>query len=909
MTTLKRKQPGAAKLAEQSAALDGRARKRAKTQDARQIAVQASDKALKNGELDVDKFVKARQWEIRALEAGMRGAKKALTTRAHQSVPREMRRRTASHNVKRLPKRLRPRAAEEMAKDNTPTVTSKTRKPKTTRARLRLETAKHLDRLAARAKAKKSAGQGSSSDAEAEGAPITTSPPEPKTTKSCKKNSLAEPPRPHAKYRKRQLHKTWLPTHIFHSKRAHMTAPKEPLWRFAIPLTPTDKSYRPTHRASRARGAVAWDTSFIATIGLEGREEGIEKVLKTVGVDSSQIAEEMGVKRARKWREGKRARVFWTSDPEARPSRAMAPVTVVWCAQGASSQSDVEMADAGQEVKKTARRQALIRVHPSAFLRLWEVLLLSAKRQHPPVAVEDLRFEIGSIEITGPASTEALLGTLKPSHGAAKPTAGVESPEETWMALHGLTNAASLPADAVLGFTVRDPRLQHPPRALPTVRLQEAEDRLLHVLSTWPADRSQAAADVFDRGARLKACRDLPSQKAINRRKGLAPPGAYPDALPTDPRIPVLLITSHSTSTNGQGVWTVLLPWRCVLPVWYTLMHQPLSSGGNVRFGGLRESRQIIFEAGGPWFPGDYPGTAAGWDWEMAERARRKSEWERRPKGKRTEWATVDLGRGRKGEIGEGWACDWGTIMHDRPEAADDEVRRERKRGGDVQGMPAENGADPSAGGARSQAARTERPQGLHQLPYRDAAAAIKDMMTGPGAQRQATGVTATAGLTTVKVTLLSRGAPAACARIYRLPSNDATLRQKWLDLLPSRGGQARRPKWKQAQTLLPPDAPASERRTVLAASLLEAASAREGPPQAGDPDYPAVPDSVDLMGFITTGGFSLADGQGVGIGGLSLERAVIGGGGSMRGHGEGSLCIVREAGRALGRLARWEAV
>ena len=54
-----------------------RARKRAKTHDARQIAVQSSDKALKNGELDVDRFVKAREWEIRALEAGMKGAKYA----------------------------------------------------------------------------------------------------------------------------------------------------------------------------------------------------------------------------------------------------------------------------------------------------------------------------------------------------------------------------------------------------------------------------------------------------------------------------------------------------------------------------------------------------------------------------------------------------------------------------------------------------------------------------------------------------------------------------------------------------------------------------------------------------------------------------------------------------------------
>lgn len=90
------------------------AQKRRKTQDARVIAVQTKDKALKNGELDVSAFVKAREYEIKALESSMGKAKKALTTRAFQGVPRNMRRRTASHNVKKVPKRLRARASKEV---------------------------------------------------------------------------------------------------------------------------------------------------------------------------------------------------------------------------------------------------------------------------------------------------------------------------------------------------------------------------------------------------------------------------------------------------------------------------------------------------------------------------------------------------------------------------------------------------------------------------------------------------------------------------------------------------------------------------------------------------------------------------------------------------------------------------
>ena len=91
------------------------AAKRVKISEARQILTQTSDKALnQNGDLEVSAFVKAREFEIRAMGANMSGSKKALSSRAFQQVPKDMRRRTASHNVKRVPKRLRVRAAKEV---------------------------------------------------------------------------------------------------------------------------------------------------------------------------------------------------------------------------------------------------------------------------------------------------------------------------------------------------------------------------------------------------------------------------------------------------------------------------------------------------------------------------------------------------------------------------------------------------------------------------------------------------------------------------------------------------------------------------------------------------------------------------------------------------------------------------
>lgn len=93
----------------------GASRKRAKTFDARTLAVQSADAALSaTGELDVAAYSAARAFEIQALEEGMKRSKNALTTRAFQKVPRSLRRRTASHNVKRVPRRLRARAKREV---------------------------------------------------------------------------------------------------------------------------------------------------------------------------------------------------------------------------------------------------------------------------------------------------------------------------------------------------------------------------------------------------------------------------------------------------------------------------------------------------------------------------------------------------------------------------------------------------------------------------------------------------------------------------------------------------------------------------------------------------------------------------------------------------------------------------
>ena len=879
--------------------------KRPKFLDARQIAAQDPSDALRDGELDLQAFMAARAFEIEALEDSMRRTKEASTSRTFQRCPRSMRRRTASHNPKRVPKRLRAKAMREFNEDNTPLVVARRRKPGTTRARIRLETAKKLGVLAQkkrkrkeRAAKEKAKADGDSMDVDG-GAPVSskttieTRAPRPK----IRRNRLNEPGPVRSKFRRRQVTKTWLPTHVWHAKRARMTDPKEPLWRFATPLTPNEKTYRPTHRAQGENGAVVWDMSYMSTIGLYGSAEGIERVLKKMGITEESCWND----KSRRWRAGARS---WTGmmskqSSASRPRRDICPATVVWDPQQPASEED------GAEKQKRPRRQIFLRVHPSAFLELFNELLRLISMENPRLYIEDLRYEIGSIDLTGPASTEALLGILTPypqSDGTK------EKHAELFGSLSGLTNPAALPANGVLGFSIQDPRLRYPPR---TVKQPETQsDEFLNMLATWPAEEGLKPYQIWNRDARYNASK-LPSQKSIDRRKSSKTPGAFLKATATDPQIPVLLLAQRTGSgVQAQGTWTLLAPWACIQPLWYSLVHYPLHSGGNPRFGGLNEARQVTYERGLPWFPADFIGTDAGARWEEEERARRRARWERRPKGKRTAWGSLELGAGRKGEVGDGLCCDFEHLF---AQAGDAKTTESTKSAGSM------DVDEPPKNVTRDVPPKQKMDLGdIVQLSKTEFSYLLK--------KSQPNETSLPKSVIQVRLTFLTKGTATTCARIYRLPSNPprkslstgvipatqhpsalpSTLRDQWLALIPN-------PKTPKPKVRRPPrlslGADLTTRKKLLAESLLSTPLPFP-PPAPNTTDiagHPLVPDPGDLVGFVTTGAFSLSEGRGVAIGCLAAEKVL----GDLKGGNakEGRLCIVRDAGESVGRLARWEVI
>ncbi|KAL8773464.1 MAG: hypothetical protein Q9209_001568 [Squamulea sp. 1 TL-2023] len=906
--------------------------KRAKQIEARSILTQVSEKALnKNGDLDVSAFVKAREFEIKAMEQSMGASKRSLSSRAFQQVPNDLRRRTASHNVRKVPKKLRQRAVREMKEDNTPAAISQRRKANA-HMRLRLQTVDRLQKMHARAKTKRAEAReqkGESAKQEKGDDPAVH-------IRRLKKNTLSKPNEPASKFRKRQKHKSWLPTHIYHAKRAHMTEPKHPLWRFAIPLSPTEKSFRKTHRAGSMRGCMAWDTSYMSTVGFEGAEASLLGLLRSLGVAEDALTG----KRMAKWRAGTRSWHGWVRESDGE-KRWISEVDIVWCVQ---EDSPTATGDCLTTSKKRKRR-LFLRVHPSAFLQLWTELLKVGKIQRPPVTIEDLRFEIGSMQLTGPGSTEALLAALPPVMKTSEELSKDEC-ARTWLSLSLVTNPSTLPLNAILGFNVSDPRLRYPPRAVKNPVSDAADEELLQVLANWVPDKTQTSFSIFDRTARLTASRLLPSQKAINRRKGEALPGEFPTPASTDPQIPILLMASQSPNSGAQGSWTLILPWKCLLPVWYHIMHYPLSTGGNPRFGGLEETRQIAFEQGNPWLPGDYPGTQAGWEWELMERAKRKLDWEKRPKGKRVAWESLDLGKARKGEIGIGWACDWDYLFNPMttsdPATASQATTQDSATTQEEPAKPAPSKTENLEGKGGTQ----NPPLPVHHIPLSQSAGLLSNPnLISPTSH----------DITTINLTLLSRGHPVTCARIYRLPTSDPHLRSQWLALAlsilhppkktPTTTTDIRDILNRNSKLVasLPRNESHPLRTQHTAFSLLHSRERQnDGPLQPGNPAYPCVPDAEDLIGFVTTGNYDLGQGKGSAIGCVAIAKVAPsppqekpamevgeGVGDSLTTDGEGEkmekeiadlekklgkkvvqrLCIIRDAGQSVGRFARWELI
>ncbi|CBQ73683.1 related to Ribonucleases P/MRP protein subunit POP1 [Sporisorium reilianum SRZ2] len=160
--------------------------------------------------VELESLVSSRAFQIRSFLRSIKSAKSATTTRAWQLLPRHARRRAASHNLLRLPTRLRSKALAEL-------------RSSTTQARSRSDIRKRL-------------------------------PSHGVIRATLRRKKLAE--------RASHPRRRWLETHLWHAKRFRMTTEKGKgkerdqgteygRWGFVLPETTMMKSHRASWRSAK----------------------------------------------------------------------------------------------------------------------------------------------------------------------------------------------------------------------------------------------------------------------------------------------------------------------------------------------------------------------------------------------------------------------------------------------------------------------------------------------------------------------------------------------------------------------------------------------------------------------------------------------------------------------------------
>ncbi|KAA8916016.1 hypothetical protein TRICI_001831 [Trichomonascus ciferrii] len=385
-------------------------------------------------------------------------------------------------------------------------------------------------------------------------------------------------------------------------------------WGFSVAQTPTEKCYRPTHRAHTLEGAIAWDASYFATIVLEAEDETLKATLQMLGAHTAA---------GNRYQAGRRVweGLFWAQ------GSVLGPATVYWNRQ--------DVAGNGND---RHRRSVIVRVHPEIFPQVFGLARESASKDQ--LTVYDCRYAIGSIDIAGPKSLLALRTVLNPADTDTRKN-------NRWKDLATLTNPASLPSNVAITMMVNDPRLYPPKSFKPAASRTSAED----VASGWP-DYMTSHSPLLSQEGRKSSYQNQSSLKRINERRADNDPTKPLPLLPEDPLIPAILFKRFDNS------WTLLLPWGWILPFWHNLMQV-----SNVRLGGLDQRHQIAYETGHLHFPDDYYFTVAGIKQAEQTAGMLRSTWEAKPHGKRPEYTSL-------GEEGDPFKPDW-KLLQDYTDCVD----------------------------------------------------------------------------------------------------------------------------------------------------------------------------------------------------------------------------------------------
>ncbi|KAM6171305.1 ribonucleases P/MRP protein subunit POP1 [Erethizon dorsatum] len=608
-------------------------------------------------------FAQARAAEISAMLKAV--TQKSSNSLVFQTLPRHMRRRAMSHNVKRLPRRLQEVAQKEAEK------------------------AVHQKKEHSKNKCHKA--------------------------RRCHINRTQE-------FNRRQKKNIWLETHIWHAKRFHMVK----RWGYCLGERPTVKSHRACYRAMTNR-CLLQDLSYYCCLELKGKEEEILKALSQMcSVDagptfaavhclSGKRQGSLVLYRANKyprevlgpvtfiWKsEGtpggtSESRQLWIWLHPALKQDILEEIkTVCQCLEPVRSTVDIpsplptlsheksqtEMTDEkigkkrkrkddeenAKPIKKIIGDGTRDPCQPYSWISL-----------NTGIIISDLTMEINRFRLIGPLSHSILTEVLK----AASVHMGEEDTEETphrwWIdtcrntdsvSLHrrqeaifellgGITSPAEIPAGTILGLTVGDPRINLPQKRSKALSNPEKcqDNEQVRQLRLEGAPVECARSFIWNQVICKSVTETKISDQDLNRmRSELLVPGSQLVLGPRESRIPILLIQQPGKVTGedrlgwGSG-WDVLLPKGWGMAFWIPFIYR------GVRVGGLKEGLVHSQYKRAPSVPGDFPDCPAGVLFAEEQAKNLLEKYARRPPAKRPNYVKL-------GTVAPFW-CPWERLTQD----------------------------------------------------------------------------------------------------------------------------------------------------------------------------------------------------------------------------------------------------
>lgn len=219
---------------------------------------------------------------------------------------------------------------------------------------------------------------------------------------------------------------------------------------------------------------------------------------------------------------------------------------------------------------------------------------------------------------------------------------------EFWDGVAQCQSAAELSPHAVIGLTVRDPRV------IRAKKRNENSDTVSEIPESMVVEDIEAIklmvsqdvsnSPIWDEEIRKTVTSTKKSDFEINQLKSKhLVPGSELMLGEEESRIPVLLIqnpgtnpSAHSHSHYGNG-WDLILPAGWSMAFWVASIYH------GARAGGLRELQCLANEQQIEHFPDDYPDTLAGREEEARVKSKKEAEHSRRPPAKRPNFTKLDM--------------------------------------------------------------------------------------------------------------------------------------------------------------------------------------------------------------------------------------------------------------------------